>query len=253
MGVPAAFCYIAPWSGGVFMTGDKRMTDSFCDQVEEILQSLNSDDGKPQPEHNVGLCLPKLPAPLETLNGRTLQSILIAIAKDLKLSWGGEKPVFWPEDLPFCNPHTVPEKFRGSWSTTMRQIIRSAYSYCHLNVDEWVEPEEAIPSPPDAPSQPESPSQPHGSPSPQSSPLLSPQGSSPLVYDDPPSPVSPLSPLPPTPLISPLPKTPAKRQLPSPAANYQPPPKRGRQNNQFTPLALRREKRSKKLPKKLLE
>ena len=131
--------------------------------------------------------------------------------------------------LPFCNPCTVPEKFRGSWSTTMRQIIRFAYSYCHLNVDEWVEPEEAIPSPPEAPSQPESPSQPHGSPSPQSSPLLSPQGSSPLVYDDPPSPVSPLSPIPPTPLISPLPKTPAKRQLPSPAANYQPPPKRGRQ------------------------
>ena len=63
------------------MMGDKRMTDSFCDQVEEILQSLNSDDGKPQPEHNVGLCLPQLPAPLETLNGRTLQSILIAIAK----------------------------------------------------------------------------------------------------------------------------------------------------------------------------
>jgi len=26
-------------------------------------------------------------------------------------------------------------------NTTMRQIIRSAYSYCHLNVDEWVEPE----------------------------------------------------------------------------------------------------------------
>jgi len=54
-------------------------------------------------------------------------------------------------------------------------------------------------------------------------------------------------------LISPLPKPPAKRQLPLPAANYQPPPKRGWQDNQFTPLALRREKRSKKLPKKLLE
>ena len=49
----------------------------------------------------------------------------------------------------------------------MRQVIKSAYSYCDLNVDEWVEPEEE--------SQQHSPPQ-HSSPqssSPQCCPELS--------------------------------------------------------------------------------
>ena len=66
MGVPAAFCYVSPCSGGIFLTGDKMITEIVRSKVEEILQNQNDDDGKPQTEHHGGLCLP------ETLNGRTL-------------------------------------------------------------------------------------------------------------------------------------------------------------------------------------
>ena len=109
-GVPAAFCYIAQWSGGVFMAGDSRITDSFRSKVEDILKKLND---KLEPDHHVGLCLPNLPAHLEMLNGRTLQSVIVAIVKDLKISWDGEKPVFWAVKISFRNPHTVPEGFKG--------------------------------------------------------------------------------------------------------------------------------------------
>ena len=85
--VPAAFCYIAPWSGEVFMAGDSRTTDSFRSKVEDILKKLNSNDHKLEPNHHVGLCLPKLPGRLEMLNGQSLQTIIVAIAKDLKISW----------------------------------------------------------------------------------------------------------------------------------------------------------------------
>ena len=111
--VPTAFCYIAPWSSEVFMAGDSRITDSFRSKVEDILKKLNSNDDKLEPDHHVGLCLPKLPGRLETLNGRSLQTIIVAIAKDLKISWDGEKPDFWPEKIPFSNPRTVPESFKS--------------------------------------------------------------------------------------------------------------------------------------------
>ena len=95
------------------MAGDSRITDSYRSKVEEILKKLDKNDDKLEPDHHAGLCLPKLPAHLATLNGRTLQSVIIAITKDLKISWDGEKPVFWPEKIPFSNPRIVPEGFKG--------------------------------------------------------------------------------------------------------------------------------------------
>ena len=138
----------------------------------------------------------------------------------------------------------------------MRQVIKSAYSYCDLNVDEWVEPgEESVPrctplalliSSPQHSSQQHHPELPF-TPIPQP---ISPLPKTPARRQPPPHhPELPFTPIPQP--ISPLPKTPAIRQPPSPQADQ--PPQKKRRPEKFTPLAHRREKRTKKLPKKLLD
>ena len=37
MGIPCAFCYVAPCSGGLIFTGDPRMTDIITTDVEKLL------------------------------------------------------------------------------------------------------------------------------------------------------------------------------------------------------------------------
>ena len=38
MGVPAVFFYIAPWTGGVYTTGDSRITNVIQDVLEKNLK-----------------------------------------------------------------------------------------------------------------------------------------------------------------------------------------------------------------------
>ena len=63
MGVPAAFCYIAPWSGGVFMAGDSRITDVYRGSSETLLERLSQDNASQPAQH---ICLPKLPGSLRS-------------------------------------------------------------------------------------------------------------------------------------------------------------------------------------------
>ena len=44
-----------------------------------------------------------LQVPLDKLNQRTLVSMLIEIAKDINLKWGGEAPKWWPKGIPFVH------------------------------------------------------------------------------------------------------------------------------------------------------
>ena len=118
MGVPAAFIYITPWTGGIYMTGDSRITSVLngTSVVENLLHCLSneSEGGEDEEEKQVtGLCLPKLPAKLDNLNSRTLQSMLIAIAKDMKIDWRGVPPPYWPADIPFVNPRAKPPEYKG--------------------------------------------------------------------------------------------------------------------------------------------
>ena len=50
------------------------------------------------------IILGPLPGPLLDLNLWTLQSIVIAIYKDLQVDWSRVVPQCWPKDVPFCNP-----------------------------------------------------------------------------------------------------------------------------------------------------
>ena len=72
-------------------------------------QTIKHSSGSPI----TGMCLPKLPAKLYELNCCTLQPILVAIAKDLKIEWSGETPHYWPSEIPFVNPESVPTEHKG--------------------------------------------------------------------------------------------------------------------------------------------
>lgn len=120
MGVPCAFCYSSIRNtGSIFTLGDKRITDVIERYRNEILCNLideshgvDSDVGSSSQE--IHLILPVLPAPLEELNRVTLQSMIVGILKDLGIRWTDPKPIWWPADIPFVPPRSVPECFTGN-------------------------------------------------------------------------------------------------------------------------------------------
>lgn len=90
LGVPYAFCHVPHWSQGLLVSGDPRITPVIQSHAEEILDELQStgcDTSQPQLTKKLHL------APLlYHLNYRTLQSTLVAIARDLRVDWSGEIP-----------------------------------------------------------------------------------------------------------------------------------------------------------------
>ena len=101
-------CFLAPWTGGVYTTGDSRITNVIQDVLEKILQSVSNtaaDPGSPI----TGLCLPKLPAKLDELNCTHYNQYWWL----LQMIWSGEKPHYWPSEIPFVNPRTVPTEHQG--------------------------------------------------------------------------------------------------------------------------------------------
>ena len=80
-----------------------------------------------------GLSLPKLPAPLHELNVRTLQSMIVGIAKDLKIDWNGKKTEYWPEEIPFINPRVPPPEFKGNTNYVTTNYI-AIYKFVFLHV-----------------------------------------------------------------------------------------------------------------------
>ena len=96
------------------------MTEVITSNSEKLLQALDSTEKQ---GCSTVLQLPQLPGPLRELNARTLQSVVTAITKDLGVDWSGDLPTWWPQDVPFCKPRTVPPNYRGkrliknSWRT----------------------------------------------------------------------------------------------------------------------------------------
>lgn len=138
MGVPCAFCYSSVRNtGSIFTLGDKRITDVIERYRNEILcnlmdggHSIAQDEGSSLQE--IHLILPVLPAPLEDLNRATLQSMIVGILKDLGIRWSDPKPVWWPTDIPFVPPRSVPENFTGNYQCVLlidMQIIIMMISF----------------------------------------------------------------------------------------------------------------------------
>ena len=116
LGIPCAFCYSsARNTGSIFTLGDSRITDVIERHKNEILVNLSGDNSE-QSEGNkteIHLILPPLPLPLEELNRHTLQSMIVGIIKDLRLRWTDPTPSWWPLDVPFVHPRSMPQSFFG--------------------------------------------------------------------------------------------------------------------------------------------
>ncbi len=114
-GVPCAFCHVSHWSQGLFVIGDPRITPVIQGHVEEILDGLNSTNtGASQSHPTKKLHLPPpLPGPFYHLNYRTLQSTLVAIAKNLGVDWSGDVPEWWPSTVLFSNRRKPPQHPNG--------------------------------------------------------------------------------------------------------------------------------------------
>ena len=84
LGVPCVFSYATTWTGGLFVFGDDRMTSIVKKRKDEFLENLKIQ----QPNGDAGistLLLPTLPQLICEMNGRTLQTIIVGIAKDLNI------------------------------------------------------------------------------------------------------------------------------------------------------------------------
>ena len=120
LGVPCAFCYSSVHNtGSLFTLGDKRITDVIERHKNEILKNLIDEnygqcDGVSKEIH---LILPPLPAPLDQLTRNAMQSLIVGILKDLGLRWSDPKPSWWPLEIPFVPPRSVPENFTGECKT----------------------------------------------------------------------------------------------------------------------------------------
>ena len=112
LGVPCAVCYVSHWTKGLMVYGDSRMTNVISNQAATMLQELENSE-EPEP-HDRGLFLPPIPAPLKDLNFRTMQSMIIALAKDLKVDWSEDRPSWWPQNVPFCHPRHTPSQYTGT-------------------------------------------------------------------------------------------------------------------------------------------
>jgi hypothetical protein len=121
MGVPCAFCYSSVRNpGSIFTIGDRRITEVMERYRNKILCNLMDGSHISRPvdmsdssSQEIHLILPVLPAPLDELNRPTLQSMIVGILKDLDIRWSDPKPVWWPAEIPFVSPRTVPENFTG--------------------------------------------------------------------------------------------------------------------------------------------
>ena len=129
MGVPCAFCYSSVRNpGSIFTLGDKRITEVIERYRNKILCNLMDGSHVHKPgdldasgAQEIHLILPVLPAPLDDLNRATLQSMIVGILKDLDIRWSDPKPVWWPVEIPFVPPRTVPENFAGNYQHKIYQ------------------------------------------------------------------------------------------------------------------------------------
>ena len=87
-GVPSLFVYATPWTGGLYVVGDKWMASIVKDSQQDFFEVLQQ-----QPQEDMSLpelILPPLHQPIDEMNGRTLCSVLVGIAKENSRSGGQE-------------------------------------------------------------------------------------------------------------------------------------------------------------------
>ena len=122
LGVPCAFCYSSVRNtGSIFTLGDSRITEVMERHKNEILRNLiDGEHFERKLSKEIHLILPPLPAPLDELSRSALQSLIGGILKDLGLKWSDPRPNWWPLEIPFVHPRSVPENFAGNVHRPLR-------------------------------------------------------------------------------------------------------------------------------------
>ena len=114
--IPCAFCYSSVRNtGSLFTLGDRRITDVMERHKNEILRNLieSKPESVSERRQEIRLILPPLPGPLSELSRGTMQSLIVGILKDLGIRWSDPKPQWWPMDIPFFSPRSIPDSFKG--------------------------------------------------------------------------------------------------------------------------------------------
>jgi hypothetical protein len=123
--VPCAFCYSSVRNtGSLFTLGDRRITDVMERHKNEILRNLietKPPESGSERSQEIHLILPPLPGPLSQLGRSTLQSLIVGILKDLGIRWSDPKPQWWPMDVPFFSPRSIPDTFKG-WHSFFEEV-----------------------------------------------------------------------------------------------------------------------------------
>ena len=61
----------------------------------------------------------RLPKPIEEINLPDLQCLVPRVVRALnggvKPSWGGDRPKFWPEEIPYVSPKQAPHNWSEIW------------------------------------------------------------------------------------------------------------------------------------------
>ena len=83
---PCAFCFVAPWSGGLVFNSDARFTNVMADMAEKLRAAIGEKEDQSSGKE---IILGPLPGPPLDLKLRTLQSIVIAISAHLQRPPGG--------------------------------------------------------------------------------------------------------------------------------------------------------------------
>ena len=111
LGVAVAMAYSTTKTNGLYVFGDERISKVVQEHKDEIL--LNPDWTKEEMESSSKVILPPLPDSLYSMNGLTMKALIRGIMKDLKPSWSGNKPEWWPDTVPFVNATQPVPDFEG--------------------------------------------------------------------------------------------------------------------------------------------
>ena len=111
LGVAVAVAYSTTKTNGLYVFGDERISKVVQEHKDEIL--LNPDWTKEEMESSSKAILPPLPNSLYSMNGLTMKALIRGIMKDLKPSWSGNKPEWWPDTVPFVNVTQPAPDFEG--------------------------------------------------------------------------------------------------------------------------------------------
>ena len=113
-GITIGVAYSTAKTNSLNVFGDRRITKVIEDHKDEILLSSDWMDEDVESVDSPHVLLAPLPDRLSYLNGLTMKAMIRGMLKDLGVAWSSDKPIWWPENIPFQNVTTPPANYEGT-------------------------------------------------------------------------------------------------------------------------------------------